>query len=422
MLLSIASSLILWAVIFFNSSRIAERTRFESNAWTIFRSSRDVISAMNLLIVPLLKLSLDKSDSFSDTLFKSSSRMLKDRTSAFSTFALWVPAAKKLLTYNGKDMDALAQRKRLKIVDKDLKLKNMSEHLLSWSQFLEFVAAEVDAYNSRSHSSLPKIIDQGGHKRHMTPAERWVAFVCEGWRPDTLNEEEMRDLFRPQIECTTNRGLVKVFTNEYFNTELEHHNGERVFVNYDIHDPNIVWVRDRQQRMICEARWNGNRRHYFPLAVVEQARQQRKDRRIGLKQRQIREIEEEAMGMIEMIPEECVKAMKCEMLNVNGEKDSHDPDRLNLGIGEEECVSGSSSTCAMPALGNQTEIERSESTHTFESDCRAASRPFFTDEVERYEWHLRNGFHTDDDLGFKVEFETTDNYRLLFETLSGKEV
>ncbi len=288
--------------------------------------------------------------------------------------SLWIPAAKTLISYNGKDMDALAQRKRLKIIDKDLKEKGSSQHLLSWPQFIDFLGAEVLAYNNRPHSELPKIIDAGGNKRHMTPVERWQSFMSKGWMPDTLNAEEMRDIFRPQIQCITNRGLVRVFSNDYFNKELEHHHGETVYVNYDIHDPKIVWVRDTQQRMICEAYWNGNRRAFYPVSVIDQAREKREERRLSLKRKQIREIEEEAMGVIEgemSIPEECVEI-----------------------------------THPTPLLTQEREF----------SEAETDIRPFFGDDTaRRYEWHLRNGFKTEEDLRFKVEFEQSDSYKILQE-------
>jgi len=320
--------------------------------------------------------------------------------------SLWIPSAKKLVTYNGRDMDALAQRRRLKVIDKDLKETGSSKQLPSWRQFIEFLSHEVAAYNNQPHASLPKItppyppLAKGGNNphpplgnggvRHMSPIERWQSFAGDGWQPDTLSAEEMRDLFRPQVKCTTRRGLVTVFTNEYFNAELEHHHGDTVFVNYDIHDPNIVWVRNQQQQLICEAAWGGNKRAYFPIAVVEQAREQRKERRLALKREQIREIEEEARGVAdveEQIPEECVLPLSVIPANPSYV--------LTEGI-------HSDNGCPTTTSG-MTKKEP-------EGGC---ARPLFPDEIARYEWHLKNGFPTDDDLKFKLSFEQTDSYRML---------
>jgi putative transposase len=300
--------------------------------------------------------------------------------------SLWLPAAKKLISYNGKDMDAMSQRKRLKIIDKDLKDTGSSKHLLSWPQFIDFLAGEIAAYNNRPHRSLPKFIDPSDRKRNMTPYERWQSFLGQNWQPDTLNDEEMRDLFRPQVKCITRRGLVTVFTNEYFSKELEHFHGEPVYVNYDIHNWRVVWVRDMQQRIICEAVWGGNKRQYYPIAVVEQARQKRADRRMKLLEDKIQEVRDEAAGVTDI--------------------ETHIPD---------ECVTVEADLYICPdthETGNHTGIAPTTADMCL-ADANPQARPLFEDEIARYEWHLKNGFHSDDDLKFKLSFEQSDSYRLL---------
>lgn len=296
---------------------------------------------------------------------------------------VWLPSAKRLVTYNGKDMDALSQRRTLKIIDRDIKEHGLSRMLPSWSQFIDFLAASVEEYNNRPHSSLPRIVVRG-ERRHMTPMERWRSFMDEGFQPDTLNDEEIRDLFRPQIGCVTRRGLVTVFGNQYFNSILEHHHGERVLVNYDIHDPKTVWVRNMQQQLICEAEWNGNRRAFYPIPVVEQARQKRKDRRRNLKLAQIREIDEEAKGVVETsIPESAIMPPAHPVISDSGfipepqkEMDLSPEGRGNNGNGK---------------------------------------RPIFPDNVSRYEWHQEHGIKTEEDRAWIAWFQTTEEWRMLYE-------
>lgn len=285
--------------------------------------------------------------------------------------SLWVRAAKELPTFTGKGMDSLAYRKTMKIVEKDIKEKGTSEGLISWPQFLEFCQRTIDAYNNRPHSALPKITDiVTTQRRHMTPVEMWNAFATQGWKPTLLDEVEIKDLFKPQVQVQTRRAMVTLFGNTYFNTELEHYHGETVYVNYDIHDADVVWVRDRQQRLICEAVFEGNKRHYFPISAVEKARMDRAKNRLRLKEQQVEEIKLEAMGVTEIeehIPDEAVKA--------------------------------------------------SDTPHILEKEDAPATpdeRPFFGgDHAARYEWHLKNGFKTEEDLRFKVEFEQSDSYQVL---------
>jgi len=72
-----------------------------------------------------------------------------------------------------------------------------------------------------------------------------------------------------------------------------------VNVAYDIHDAGQVWVRDWEERLICTAKFEGNKRDFYPVPVVEKARNDRMQRRLKTKQLQIEEIELEARGVIE---------------------------------------------------------------------------------------------------------------------------
>lgn len=213
--------------------------------------------------------------------------------------SLWVRAAKKLPTYTGKDMDKSAERKIYLLVQKDIKEQGRSDLLMPWGRFLQFAQDEVDAYNNRPHSGLPKITDPNtGLRRHMTPTEMWRAFVVHGWQPTLLSTDEIKDLFRPQIKVRTRRAQVNVFGNIYYHKLLEHYHGAELIVSYDIHDAKTVQVRDQQQRLICEAVWDANKRDFFPMPVVEQARQKRMERRLKLVEDKAWEIRQERKGVI----------------------------------------------------------------------------------------------------------------------------
>ncbi len=213
--------------------------------------------------------------------------------------SLWIRAAKELPTYTGKDMDTLQARKMYLLVNKDIKEKGTSDQLITWSAFLFFCQQQVDAYNSRPHSALPRVTDLSlGRKRNMTPAEMWQSFVADGWQPTLLSDDEIKDLFRPQVQVKVRRGQVTVFTNVYYHKALEHYHGEDVYVNYDIHCPAVVWVRDQEQRLIAEAVWDANKRSYFPVPVVEQARQKRMEGRIRRLEDKMHEVRQEGKGVI----------------------------------------------------------------------------------------------------------------------------
>jgi len=222
---------------------------------------------------------------------------------------VWIRAAKKLDTYTGPGMDSTVQRKVYLALEKDVKAAvkagkegKKSEKLLSWSEFLDFCNDEVADYNRRPHSALPRITDRvTGLRRHMCPLEMWSKFLAEGWTAMVPEPEELDSLFRPHVTVTTRRGEVRVFGNLYYSGDLVHYNGATVIVAYDIHDANRVWVKDQEERLICIARWNANKRDFYPKSVREQAIDDRLNRRKKLKLQQIEEIEAEAAVPLQLV-------------------------------------------------------------------------------------------------------------------------
>lgn len=222
---------------------------------------------------------------------------------------VWIRAAKKLPTYTGPGMDSTVQRKMYLALEKDVKAAvkagkegKKSEKLLSWREFLDFCQNEIEDYNRRPHSSLPRISDpQTGQRRHMCPLEMWSKFLADGWTAEIPEPAELDALFRPHVTVTTRRGEVRVFGNLYYSGDLVHYNGATVIVAYDIHDANQVWVKDQEERLICIARWNANKKAFYPVPVVEQAREDRKNRRKKLLLGHLEEVEAEAAVVVELV-------------------------------------------------------------------------------------------------------------------------
>jgi putative transposase len=220
--------------------------------------------------------------------------------------SLWIRAAKKLPTYMGRGMDKQTARSVYLTLDKDVrtakKTGNLvkSELLMTWAEFLEFADAEVNEYNRRPHSALPKIRDpQTGLKRHMCPLECLASFIEQGWRPTLPETGELDHLFRPQVQVKARRGRVVVFGNWYHNADLEHYQGQLVNVSYDIHDPATVQVRDWEQRLICTAKFEGNKRSFYAVPVVEKAREDRRKNRTKTLERHLEEVQLEAQTIIQ---------------------------------------------------------------------------------------------------------------------------
>lgn len=231
---------------------------------------------------------------------------------------LWIKAAKQLPTYTGNGMDGTTLYKTTRLVDAQVKKTGGSELLPSWPQFLDLCRQAVERYNHSPHRSLPKTIDESGRRRHMTPMEAWQSHLERGWVPPTMNQFELDDCFRPRVQVTTRRGNVRLFGNVYYHKELEHHGGEQVFVEYEVQDGSRVWVRDRQERLICIAGFESNKARMFPKTATEVAMDQREVRRLAVVERRAEEIREERRGVIDTTPAPAVieaarKALEIEM-------------------------------------------------------------------------------------------------------------
>ena len=183
---------------------------------------------------------------------------------------MWVAGAKELPGYIGAAMDREARLAQFKLSRKAIK-GGGAMPLMPWELFVAWVQQRVDWYNARPHRSLG----------NTSPDLALRAFEARGWAPQLLAAAVLDTLFRPRVSRTVSRGELTLFNNRYFSRALTEFHGEQVHVAYDIHDPARVWAYWPDGRLICTAEVDGNRKHYFPVAVVEQARQTRAKGRLA---------------------------------------------------------------------------------------------------------------------------------------------
>jgi len=288
---------------------------------------------------------------------------------------IWVRAAKNLPTYIGEKMDAQAKNKVHKLTRREIALSGKSKHMLSFRDFIDFCEQQVEAYNSRPHRSLPMVFDEAlGRKRHISPNEAWAKGVKEGAQFVIVTPEESRDLFRPQREVKVLRGEVRLFGQIYFSLDLTEYHGEVVRVAYDIHDGSQVWVYDSQERFICTAGFEANKRAYFPESFLEQAGRKRAAGRERRLERKLEEVRLERDG----VPLQLVNAAP-PMLDVTP-ADLVDEQTTAAAVVYEEPVQ----------------------LHTAPA---AAARPMFMLESDRYEWLIQNvDAWNSSDMKFLVDF------------------
>ena len=162
--------------------------------------------------------------------------------------------------------------------------------LPSWNQFLDACQAGIDWYNNEQvHSEIG-----------MTPAAKRKQLMAKMNAEDLvfITPVEARDLFRPSVLRVAQRGWLKLFNNDYFNTKLLDVDGQEVQVMFDIHDPSQVIVRKKDGSFVCYAELDGNKRDAFPMPFVEKVRRERHANRAKLKQEQLDEINAELNPII----------------------------------------------------------------------------------------------------------------------------
>ncbi|MIH68079.1 transposase [Salmonella enterica subsp. enterica] len=219
-----------------------------------------------------------------------------------------VRIARKYPTYFGKGADQENQR----VLVKDLKSafnamekgnelnarqRKALEQIPSFAQVYEAIAEGVEWYNNREHSELPK---KPGTGRHYTPAEfRRYKLEKEETEIEYLSPFELRDMFMHRVIRTVNRCEIKIVNNIYYATELRPEHGNKVFVDFDIHDAEKVIIRRLDGSFICEAVWNANKRLAFPVTAEYVAQQARLKGRRARGEAIIREAEAEARGVLD---------------------------------------------------------------------------------------------------------------------------
>lgn len=211
---------------------------------------------------------------------------------------VWVEGAKRLPSYVGAAMDREARLAQFKLTRRALK-RGGSLPLIPWEVFVEFCKALAAEYNARPHRSLGRV----------SPDLKWREFEARGWQAHRLAAADLDTLFRPRVARTIVRGEIQLFNNLYACPRLEEFHGETVQVAYDIHRPEKVWVYTPEGKFMGEAICDGNRKHYFPVAVVRQAREKRAAARARRAKARLVEIREELNGPALEAPGEGVVAI-----------------------------------------------------------------------------------------------------------------
>lgn len=197
-----------------------------------------------------------------------------------------IPLARTYPTYQGKGGDSESIRKMLV----DLNKKEPKTILPSWEQLLEDVPNVIDEYNNRPHSALNKL----------TPNEVY-AQKLDADSVGGITQQELDSMWMPEEIRIPQRGIVSIFKNEYAMPGLVNllAEGEQVRVRFDIHDANQVTLLRMDGRHIGVAKWNGHKTAAFPVAYIEQKREERMEGKIKRAERDIKKARAELGNTIE---------------------------------------------------------------------------------------------------------------------------
>lgn len=225
-------------------------------------------------------------------------------------------AARGFESYCGKDADGETVRLQDRIIQSAIKAfhtgKDLTKRQVSmmakvptWEQLLSAIESETERYNNRPHSELPRMAN-GEHYSPAAYRSKLLKEQGEDMVIDYLSQEELHEMFRPEIIRTVDRGEVRLFNNLYFANELKFEHGNEVRVCYDIHDPNSVIVRRMDGSFICDALWDGNKVDAFPKAVIQKLAEERVKGRIARAQEKIFDAQRELQPVLEHKPENSI--------------------------------------------------------------------------------------------------------------------
>ncbi|TAN50860.1 MAG: hypothetical protein EPN21_07880 [Methylococcaceae bacterium] len=212
---------------------------------------------------------------------------------------LTIPLARTFPTCQTKTMDKETLNKATRAINSAKARGEVPAFVPSWKQFIEALDAAIADYNANhQHRSL------GG----ATPASVYAAKL-DPLTSVPLSADEVRELFRPEVERSTARGEVKLFNNTYYLRDLaDLKAGTKVRVSYDIHDPSQVWIKDMDGRLIGVAAFEGNTKDGFAKPYMQRLKEQRVADTVQRRMEQIETARAELNATIEMQALEALEA------------------------------------------------------------------------------------------------------------------
>lgn len=224
-----------------------------------------------------------------------------------------IPLAKEYETYIGDDADSSTKTRNIRKLNSAVRAERNGKELTgeqqryrrkmpSFKKFLHDLAAAIDDYN-RKHEHSELVRASGGAAA--TPAAYRAMRLAQLDRVEQpLTQAELDLMFRPEKECTVDRGRVRLHNNYYcHDSALTALHGEKVRVGYDLHDPAEVIIKTTDGRFVCKAKLDGNVRPGMPLARIDQLREKRVRDMVKRQEEKIEAAKAELQPILEQQPD-----------------------------------------------------------------------------------------------------------------------
>lgn len=228
-----------------------------------------------------------------------------------------IALAREYGTYQGKDADREAVRKRNVLLDSawnaerqgkvlSLEQRKALQHVPTFQQFLLDLAEMVQRYNeTHEHRGLPIDPETG---KHYTPMA-YYRFRLATDAPsevgiERLTEVELDYLARPEVKRKVDMNAEINWLNQiYFHKALLAYAGQTVCVGVDFHDGSNVIVRTQEGAFICKAVCDGNKTAAFAENFIEHQKQKWVQRKVRDLEKKAQIARTEALPALEQMPD-----------------------------------------------------------------------------------------------------------------------
>lgn len=277
------------------------------------------------------------------------------------------------------------------------------------SQTIQLIAAWHDF-----HRSLPC-----PHVKGKTIGE-----VFDEGRGHGINQAELDDLMMAAKKSRIDRNGIRFLNADYYDETL-YGLREEVIIRYSLFDLTQIKVCSLSGDPLCIARRvepvHPMAAHLGDVKDVDELKQ-----RIAEKNRNERKTIEGAKnlialgGRVEMDWQKVIEAAPTIVKRIERAALELPPTEEHIPIEAVKCETLNVKRKTDEAIGGEETLQAGPDTNIRDFQEAAVehavrNRPFFKENYQRYDWHLKYGIHTDEDEAWVVWFKTTGEYKMLYE-------